>query len=40
MYLKLVYNGKKVESRLPDRFDVTQNELHQWDKTIIIRKFT
>jgi site-specific recombinase XerD len=39
MYLKLVYNGKKVETRLPDRFDVTQNELHLWDKTIMQFRF-
>jgi len=39
MYLKLVYDGKKVETRLPERFDVAQNELHQWDKTIMQFKF-
>jgi len=35
MYLKLVYNGKKVETRLPDRFDVAQDELHQWNRAIM-----
>lgn len=39
MYLKLVYNGKKVETRLPERFDATQNELHLWDKTIMQFRF-
>ncbi len=39
MYLKLVYSGKKVETRLPDRFDVTQNELYLWDKTIMQFRF-
>ncbi len=35
MYLKLVNDGKKVETRLPVRFDVAQNELHQWNKAIM-----
>lgn len=35
MYLKLVYDGKKVETRLPERYDVAQNELHLWDKAIM-----
>jgi hypothetical protein len=33
MYLKLVYNGEKIETRLPKTMDVMESELKFWDKS-------
>lgn len=39
IYLKLTYNGDKVESRLPKTFDCSANELANWDSSIMQFRF-
>lgn len=34
LYLKLTYNGTKIETRLPQTMDVSEAEIHSWDKSL------
>lgn len=35
IYLKLVFNGKKVETRLPDDFDLSEKDFPKWDEGVM-----
>lgn len=35
IYVKLVYNGKKVETRLPEDYDLSEKDLLKWDNELM-----